>query len=97
MTAQSNHKSSTLLGATVLTLVAPIKPGLVPAPDARSYATRLRVLLRTLNAARIASKEANKAPALTDVVDGLTLNLVKPTAGDVEVSVATDTRGLVIE
>jgi flagellar hook-associated protein 2 len=28
---------------------------------------------------------------LTDVVDGLTLNLVKPTTGDVAVSVATDT------
>jgi len=28
---------------------------------------------------------------LTDVVDGLTLNLVKPTSGDVDVSVATDT------
>jgi flagellar hook-associated protein 2 len=28
---------------------------------------------------------------LTDVVDGLSLNLVKPTSGDVEVTVATDT------
>lgn len=28
---------------------------------------------------------------LTDVIDGLTLNLVKPSSGDVEVSVATDT------
>lgn len=96
MTAQSNHKSSTLLGANDLTLVAPIKPGLVPAPDARSYATRLRVLLRTLNGARIASKEASKAPALTDVVDAIRairafrLAIVGPEQNQLVLAVAFD-------
>ena len=69
MTAQTINKSRSLLGANDLTLIAPIKPGLVPAPDARSYTTRLKVLLRTLQAARISSKEATKVPAITDVVD----------------------------
>ena len=53
-------------------------------------------MARTMSAAN-AELTVNGIPlssasnTLTDVVDGLTLNLVKPTAGDVEVSVATDT------
>lgn len=69
MSLQPLSKSSTLIGAHDLTLIAPIKPGLIPAPDARSYTTRLKVLLRTLNAARISSREATKAPLIADVVD----------------------------
>ena len=69
MTTQTISKSSALIGANDLTLIAPIKQGLIPAPDARTYTTRLKVLLRTLNAARISSKEATKVPLIADVVD----------------------------
>ncbi len=44
--------SKRMKGVTELTLVAKIKPGLVDVRETRSYATRLRILLRTLFAIR---------------------------------------------
>ncbi len=62
-------KSKSLLGVSDLTLVATIKRGLIPALDSRSYETRLRLLLKTLNTLRISSLEAQPTPLITDAVD----------------------------
>jgi deferrochelatase/peroxidase EfeB len=45
-------------GVTELTLLADIKPGLIEASDSRTYATRLRILLRTLFGIRKQGVEA---------------------------------------
>ena len=63
-----NSSSKSLLGVTDLTLLAPIKRGLIPAQDSRSYATRLRLLLRTLNTLRATSLEAEPTPLVRDVI-----------------------------
>ncbi|MEH2623784.1 Dyp-type peroxidase family [Bradyrhizobium sp. AZCC 1719] len=62
-------KSKSLLGVTDLTLAATIKPGLIPALDSRSYESRLRLLLRTLNTLRVSSLEAEPTPLIADAVD----------------------------
>jgi Dyp-type peroxidase family len=62
-------KSKSLLGVSDLTLMATIKSGLIPALDSRSYETRVRTLLRTLNALRISSLEAEPTPLIADAVD----------------------------
>ncbi|UPK04510.1 Dyp-type peroxidase domain-containing protein [Bradyrhizobium sp. 170] len=62
-------KSKSLLGVSDLTLVATIKSGLIPALDSRSYDTRVRTLLRTLNTLRISSLEAEPTPLIADAVD----------------------------
>jgi len=64
---QNNSKS--LLGVTDLTLTAPLKSGLIPALDSRGYETRVRTLLKTLNALRISSLEADPTPLIADAVD----------------------------
>jgi Dyp-type peroxidase family len=63
------NKSKSLLGVSDLTLTAPIKRGLIPALDARSYESRLRLLLRTLNTLRVSSREAEPTPLIADTVD----------------------------
>ncbi|ANW00451.1 Dyp-type peroxidase [Bradyrhizobium icense] len=62
-------KSRSLLGVTDLTLAAKIKPGLIPALDSRSYESRLRLLLRTLNLLRVSSLEAEPTSLIADAVD----------------------------
>lgn len=62
-------KSKSLLGITDLTLVATIKPGLIPALDTRTYETRLRILLKTLNTLRVSSLEVEPTPLIGDAVD----------------------------
>lgn len=62
-------KSKSLLGVCDLTLAAPIKRGLIPALDARSYESRLRLLLKTLNTLRVSSLEADPTPLIADSVD----------------------------
>lgn len=61
--------SRTLRGITDLTLAAPLKRGLVAAPDARGHETRLVTLLRSLNTLRYASLEIDPAPAIPDMID----------------------------
>ena len=63
------NKSKSLLGVTDLTLTAPLKSGLIPALDSRGYETRVRTLLKTLNALRISSLEAEQTPLIADAVD----------------------------
>jgi Dyp-type peroxidase family len=62
-------KSKSLLGVSDLTLAATIKRGLIPALDSRTYETRVRLLLRTLNALRVSSQEAEPTPLIADAVD----------------------------
>jgi deferrochelatase/peroxidase EfeB len=62
-------KSRSLLGVTDLTLLAPIKRGLIPALDARSHESRLRLLFKTLGALRSSSLEAEPTPLITDLID----------------------------
>src|SRR5262249_1731435 len=51
------------------TLLTPIKAGFVEAPEPISYVARLRMVLRTINAMRMASREASDPPPpFTDVV-----------------------------
>lgn len=56
-------------GITDLTLLTPIKAGFVEAPEPISHVARLRMVLRTINAMRMASREASDPPPpFTDVV-----------------------------
>lgn len=53
----SDQNSRHLQGVTDITLLAPIKQGLVDALDTRSYANRLKLLMKTLNSLRSSSRE----------------------------------------
>lgn len=52
-----DESSKHLQGITDLTLLAPIKQGLIDALDTRTYATRLKLLMKTLNSLRSSSRE----------------------------------------
>ena len=58
-----------LQGITDLTLLTPIRPGPAPGFDVISYANRLRAVLHTLNAIRLAARESSNPPTpFTDAV-----------------------------
>ncbi|MBV8605801.1 MAG: Dyp-type peroxidase [Pelomonas sp.] len=58
-----------LQGITDLTLLTPIRPGPAPGFDVISYANRLRAVLQTLNAIRLAARESSDPPTpFTDAV-----------------------------
>jgi len=65
----TTSKSRTLSGITDLTLLAPVKAGLIESIDSRSYASRARLTLRTLNSLRLSSREAEPTPLVADLVD----------------------------
>ena len=69
MQVDVQNKSKSLLGVSDLTLVAPIKRGLIPALDSRSYESRLRLVMKTLNTLRVSSLEAEPTPLIKDAVD----------------------------
>ncbi len=54
---EEQTKTRQLQGITDLTLLAPIKRGFIDGIDSRTYLSRLKLLLRTLNAARLSSRE----------------------------------------
>lgn len=58
-----------LAGSSELLVIAPIKPGFVPALDAVTYTSRARMLLRTLHAARRNAHEYNLFRAVSDAVE----------------------------
>ncbi|MFZ5550843.1 MAG: hypothetical protein ACOZJX_19250 [Pseudomonadota bacterium] len=62
-------KSKSLGGVSDLTLLAPIKPGLVPALDAVTYKTRTRRLLKTLSLGRASSHEHALLRPFSDAVE----------------------------
>ena len=61
--------SKHLQGITDLTLVAPISRDLISALDTRTRETRLRMLMRTLNSLRAASREHSAVRPFTDTVE----------------------------
>ncbi len=62
-------KSRSVLGATELTLMAPIKRGLILALDSRSYHSRAKLVLDTLHVLGISRREIDPTPAITEVAD----------------------------
>lgn len=62
-------KSKTLVGSTDLTLLAPMKLGLVPSLDAVTYKTRVKRLLKTLNLGRTSAHEYALLRPFSDAVE----------------------------
>src|SRR5882724_762531 len=69
MQIEVSAKGKSLQGISDLTLVAPIKPGLIDALDTRSYSSRLRMLLKTLNAGRNQAREYSPLRPFADSVE----------------------------
>jgi Dyp-type peroxidase family len=65
--ATSKH----LLGTTELTCLMPIKTGFIGEFETRTYATRLRLLMRVLHSLRVASRERASARVFPDIVDAI--------------------------
>ncbi|MBL8376749.1 MAG: Dyp-type peroxidase [Burkholderiales bacterium] len=63
------QKSKALGGVSDLTLFAPIKPGLVPSLETVTYKTRIKRLLKALNAGRSASHEYALLRPFSDAVE----------------------------
>ena len=61
--------SKHLQGITDLTLLAPIKQGLISALDTRTYATRLKLLMKSLNALRSSSREFSAFRPFSDAAE----------------------------
>ena len=69
MTTTAVRNDTQLGGITDLTLLTPIKAGFVDAPEAITYVARLRMVLKTVNALRMAARESSNPPSpFTDVV-----------------------------
>lgn len=64
-------KSRSVLGATELTLLAPLKRGLIPALDSRSYESRATLVLAVLHALGISRREIDPTPALGEAADAI--------------------------
>ena len=66
---EEQTKTRQLQGITDLTLLAPIKRGFIDGIDSRTYLSRLKVLLRTLNAARLSSREYSLIRPFSDTAE----------------------------
>ena len=66
-----DRTSKHLLSTTELTCMAPIREGFIPGLDTRSYATRLRVVMRVLHGLRQAAREMKSNKAVLDIVDAI--------------------------
>ncbi len=62
-------KSKSLVGSTDLTVLAPIKPGLIPSLETVTYKTRVKAVLRTLNSGRTSSHEYSLFRPFSDAVE----------------------------
>jgi hypothetical protein len=62
-------KTASIAGASDLTILAPIKKGLVPALDAITYKTRVKRVLRLLHLGRTISHEYEIGRVLSDAVE----------------------------
>ena len=62
-------KTPSLSGSSELLVIAPIKPGFVPALDAVTYTSRAKMLLRALHAGRRNAHEHNLFRAVSDAVE----------------------------
>jgi deferrochelatase/peroxidase EfeB len=63
------YKTASIAGASDLTILAPIKKGLVPALDAVTYKTRVKRVLRLLHLGRTTSHEYEMGRVLSDAVE----------------------------
>jgi hypothetical protein len=66
--ATDRTPSRSLHGVTELTVLAPLKRGPVAAMDTRSHETRVVAVMRTLDAFRVSSVEAEPTPLIQDVI-----------------------------
>ena len=62
-------KTPSLSGSSELLVIAPIKPGFVPALDAVTYTSRAKLLLRALHTGRKNAHEYNLFRAVSDAVE----------------------------
>jgi Dyp-type peroxidase family len=62
-------KTGSMSGTSDFRVIAPIKKGFVPSLDATTYKTRVKYVLRTLNAGRAGAFEFELARILSDAVD----------------------------
>jgi Dyp-type peroxidase family len=62
-------KGKGLAGSSDLTLLAPVRPGFVPALDSVTYASRVKRLLQTLHAGRASAHEYALVRPLSDAVE----------------------------
>lgn len=62
-------KTGSMAGTSDFRVLAPIKKGFVPSLDATTYSTRVKYVLRTLNAGRAGAFEFELARILSDSVD----------------------------
>src|SRR5262249_36157881 len=62
-------KTGSMAGTSDFRVIAPIKKGVVPSLDATTYKTRVKYVLRTLNAGRAGAFEFELARILSDAVD----------------------------
>ncbi|MCP3369752.1 Dyp-type peroxidase [Bradyrhizobium cajani] len=62
-------KTGSMAGTSDFRVLAPIKKGFVPSLDATTYTTRVKYVLRTLNAGRAGAFEFELARILSDAVD----------------------------
>ncbi len=69
MRRDQTFKTASIAGASDLTIVAPIKKGLVPALDAITYKTRVKRVLRLLHLGRTAAHEYEIGRVLSDAVE----------------------------
>ena len=69
MAAEVPVKTKSLEGISDLTLLAPIRSGLIDGPDTRTYETRLRILLKTLNTLRVAAREYAPMRPFVDTIE----------------------------
>jgi len=63
MQQRPDTKSTELGGIANLALMAPVKRGFIPGADTVSYARRLELLFKTLNAIRLGSRESSRYPS----------------------------------
>ena len=69
MRKEQIHKTGSLVGASDLTIIAPIKKGFIPALDAVTYKTRVKRVLKALHLGRTTAHEYDLARVLSDAVE----------------------------
>lgn len=62
-------KTGSMAGTSDFRVIAPIKKGFVPSLDATTYKTRVKYVLRTLNAGKAGAFDVELARVLSDAVD----------------------------
>jgi deferrochelatase/peroxidase EfeB len=69
MRRELNIKTCSLTGTSDITIIAPIRKGLVPGLETVTYKSRARRVLRTLHASRLASHESELIRVLSDAIE----------------------------